>query len=61
MFFYKIELCDSLMNHIVFIFLFLSVGADAWSLMYPSIPEKLQSLHSQGYKLVTYFPFVLHL
>ncbi|CAN7117534.1 unnamed protein product [Brassica rapa subsp. narinosa] len=30
------------------------VGADAWSLMYPSIPEKLQSLHSQGYKLVIF-------
>ncbi|CAD5323101.1 unnamed protein product [Arabidopsis thaliana] len=30
------------------------VGADAWSLMYPSIPEKLQSLHDQGYKLVIF-------
>ncbi|KAJ0249289.1 Polynucleotide 3'-phosphatase ZDP [Hirschfeldia incana] len=30
------------------------VGADAWSLMYPSIPEKLQSLHSEGYKLVIF-------
>ncbi|WZZ42541.1 hypothetical protein YC2023_038800 [Brassica napus] len=30
------------------------VGADAWSLVYPSIPEKLQSLHSQGYKLVIF-------
>ncbi|CAN6893245.1 unnamed protein product [Brassica oleracea] len=30
------------------------VGADAWSLMYPSIPEKLQSLYSQGYKLVIF-------
>ncbi|KAL0301252.1 UNVERIFIED_CONTAM: Polynucleotide 3'-phosphatase ZDP [Sesamum radiatum] len=28
------------------------VGADAWSLMYPSIPEKLQSLYNDGYKLV---------
>ncbi|KAL0717222.1 hypothetical protein Bca4012_066544 [Brassica carinata] len=32
----------------------LLVGADAWSLMYPSIPQKLQSLHSQGYKLVIF-------
>jgi len=30
------------------------VGADAWSLMYPSIPEKLQSLYSEGYKLVVF-------
>ncbi|KAL1202428.1 Polynucleotide 3'-phosphatase ZDP [Cardamine amara subsp. amara] len=30
------------------------VGAEAWSLMYPSIPEKLQSLYSQGYKLVIF-------
>ncbi|KAG7577283.1 Polynucleotide 3'-phosphatase [Arabidopsis thaliana x Arabidopsis arenosa] len=30
------------------------VGADAWSLMYPSIPEKLQSLYNQGYKLVIF-------
>ncbi|XP_023641104.1 polynucleotide 3'-phosphatase ZDP isoform X2 [Capsella rubella] len=30
------------------------VGAHAWSLMYPSIPEKLQSLYSQGYKLVIF-------
>ncbi|VVA97663.1 unnamed protein product [Arabis nemorensis] len=30
------------------------VGADKWSLMYPSIPEKLQSLYSQGYKLVIF-------
>ncbi|KFK38839.1 hypothetical protein AALP_AA3G167000 [Arabis alpina] len=29
-------------------------GADKWSLMYPSIPEKLQSLYSQGYKLVIF-------
>ncbi|CAB4307727.1 unnamed protein product [Prunus armeniaca] len=28
------------------------VGADAWSLMYPSIPDKLQSLYEDGYKLV---------
>ncbi|KAG8637189.1 polynucleotide 3'-phosphatase ZDP isoform X3 [Manihot esculenta] len=27
------------------------VGADAWSLMYPSIPDKLQSLYNDGYKL----------
>lgn len=38
-----------------YISFFLSVGADAWSLMYPSIPEKLQSLYNQGYKLVSYF------
>ncbi|KAL7129448.1 hypothetical protein ABFS83_13G066500 [Erythranthe nasuta] len=30
------------------------VGADAWSLMYPSIPEKLQSLYKEGYKLVIF-------
>lgn len=30
------------------------VGADAWSLMYPSIPEKLQSLYNDGYKLVIF-------
>ncbi|KAI3457371.1 hypothetical protein Pfo_014034 [Paulownia fortunei] len=30
------------------------VGADAWSLMYPSIPEKLQSLYRDGYKLVIF-------
>ena len=31
------------------------VGADAWSLMYPSIPDKLQSLYNDGYKLVCFF------
>lgn len=30
------------------------VGADAWSLMYPSIPEKLQNLYNTGYKLVVF-------
>ncbi|OWM88588.1 hypothetical protein CDL15_Pgr002355 [Punica granatum] len=30
------------------------IGADAWSLMYPSIPEKLQRLYSDGYKLVIF-------
>ncbi|XAR56464.1 3'(2'),5'-bisphosphate nucleotidase [Bertholletia excelsa] len=30
------------------------VGADAWSLMYSSIPEKLQSLYNEGYKLVIF-------
>ncbi|KAF8412171.1 hypothetical protein HHK36_000130 [Tetracentron sinense] len=30
------------------------VGADAWSLLYPSIPEKLQSLYNDGYKLVIF-------
>ncbi|XP_039026843.1 polynucleotide 3'-phosphatase ZDP-like [Hibiscus syriacus] len=30
------------------------VGADAWSLMYPSIPEKLQSLYEEGFKLVIF-------
>ncbi|GER53212.1 polynucleotide kinase-3'-phosphatase [Striga asiatica] len=29
-------------------------GADAWSLMYPSIPEKLQNLYKDGYKLVIF-------
>lgn len=28
------------------------IGADAWSLMYPSIPEKLRGLYNSGYKLV---------
>ncbi|KAK4342121.1 hypothetical protein RND71_037937 [Anisodus tanguticus] len=30
------------------------VGADAWSLMHPSIPENLQSLYNDGYKLVIF-------
>lgn len=30
------------------------IGADAWSLMYPSIPKKLQSLYKEGYKLVIF-------
>ncbi|KGN55065.1 polynucleotide 3'-phosphatase ZDP isoform X1 [Cucumis sativus] len=30
------------------------VGAEAWSLMYPSIPQKLQSLYDDGYKLVIF-------
>ncbi|XP_062096815.1 polynucleotide 3'-phosphatase ZDP isoform X2 [Humulus lupulus] len=30
------------------------VGPDAWSLMYPSIPAKLQSLYNDGYKLVIF-------
>ncbi|RVX03994.1 Polynucleotide 3'-phosphatase ZDP [Vitis vinifera] len=30
------------------------VGPDAWSLMYPSIPDKLQSLYNDGYKLVIF-------
>ncbi|GAB2284387.1 hypothetical protein Dimus_018841 [Dionaea muscipula] len=30
------------------------IGPDAWSLMYPSIPDKLQSLHNNGYKLVIF-------
>uniref|UniRef100_A0A0D6R2Q3 PARP-type domain-containing protein n=1 Tax=Araucaria cunninghamii TaxID=56994 RepID=A0A0D6R2Q3_ARACU len=30
------------------------VGADAWSLQYPSVPEKLQGYHSKGYKLVIF-------
>ncbi|GMP65837.1 hypothetical protein CsSME_00026467 [Camellia sinensis var. sinensis] len=30
------------------------VGPDAWSLMYPSIPEKLQGLYTEGYKLVIF-------
>ncbi|KAG0485757.1 hypothetical protein HPP92_009836 [Vanilla planifolia] len=29
-------------------------GAEAWSLMYSSIPEKLQELHKEGYKLVIF-------
>ncbi|XP_059662727.1 polynucleotide 3'-phosphatase ZDP isoform X2 [Cornus florida] len=29
-------------------------GPDAWSLMYSSIPEKLQSLYNDGYKLVIF-------
>uniref|UniRef100_A0A7N2R943 Uncharacterized protein n=1 Tax=Quercus lobata TaxID=97700 RepID=A0A7N2R943_QUELO len=32
----------------------LSVGADAWSLMYPSVPDKLQSLYNDGFKLVIF-------
>ncbi|XP_050368001.1 polynucleotide 3'-phosphatase ZDP [Argentina anserina] len=30
------------------------VGADAWSFMYPSIPDKLRSLYEDGYKLVIF-------
>ncbi|KAF3434313.1 hypothetical protein FNV43_RR25416 [Rhamnella rubrinervis] len=30
------------------------VGPDAWSLMFPSIPDKLQSLYNDGYKLVIF-------
>lgn len=30
------------------------VGADAWSLHYSSIPEKLQSYYNKGYKLVIF-------
>ncbi|KAI3901350.1 hypothetical protein MKW92_024665 [Papaver armeniacum] len=30
------------------------IGADAWSLMSPSIPEKLNSLYRDGYKLVIF-------
>ncbi|KAI3985528.1 hypothetical protein MKX01_033842 [Papaver californicum] len=30
------------------------VGADAWSLMFQSIPEKLNSLYKDGYKLVIF-------
>ncbi|KAL6845120.1 hypothetical protein ACP4OV_024615 [Aristida adscensionis] len=31
-----------------------SIGADKWSLQHKSIPEKLQSLYSDGYKLVIF-------
>ncbi|KAF7822629.1 polynucleotide 3'-phosphatase ZDP isoform X1 [Senna tora] len=30
------------------------VGADAWSLMFSSIPDKLQSLYNDGFKLVIF-------
>ncbi|XP_010251581.1 PREDICTED: polynucleotide 3'-phosphatase ZDP [Nelumbo nucifera] len=30
------------------------IGADAWSLLYPSIPQKLQTLYNDGYKLVIF-------
>ncbi|KAK7342743.1 hypothetical protein VNO80_25699 [Phaseolus coccineus] len=30
------------------------VGANEWTLMHPSIPDKLQSLYSDGYKLVIF-------
>ncbi|CAJ1978487.1 unnamed protein product [Sphenostylis stenocarpa] len=30
------------------------VGANAWDLMHSSIPDKLQSLHNDGYKLVIF-------
>lgn len=38
----------------------IRVGADAWSLMYPSIPDKLRSLYEDGYKLVCIF-FVVYI
>lgn len=28
-------------------------GADAWSLLYASVPEKLERYHSDGFKLVS--------
>jgi bifunctional polynucleotide phosphatase/kinase len=31
-----------------------STGADKWSLQHKSIPDKLQSLYNDGYKLVSY-------
>lgn len=30
------------------------VGADAWSLMYPSVPDELQKLYADGFKLVIF-------
>ncbi|KMZ64327.1 hypothetical protein ZOSMA_375G00160 [Zostera marina] len=30
------------------------IGSNAWSLLHPSIPEKLQSLYNDGYKLVIF-------
>ncbi|EPS71832.1 hypothetical protein M569_02927, partial [Genlisea aurea] len=30
------------------------IGAEAWSLMYPSIPERLQNLYHDGHKLVIF-------
>lgn len=30
------------------------IGANAWSLMYPSIPDKLQNLYNDGFKLVIF-------
>eukprot|EP00898_Chlorokybus_atmophyticus_P006386 jgi/Chlat1/6749/Chrsp50S00502 len=29
-------------------------GAEHWKLMYPSVPDKLRSLHEEGYKLVIF-------
>lgn len=28
-------------------------GADAWSLMFPTIPQKLQQLHDDGFRIVS--------
>lgn len=47
------ELCDHTRS------LVCRVGPDAWSLMYPSIPEKLQSLYNDGYKLVCFSFFLV--
>lgn len=30
-----------------------SMGAEAWSLQYPTVPDRLRSYHEQGFKLVS--------
>jgi hypothetical protein len=42
-----------LIDHLI-CFSTFRIGADAWSLMYPSVPDKLQRLYNDGYKLVCF-------
>lgn len=47
-------LSEWVVNTIILVFC-SRTGADAWSLMFPSIPDKLQNLYNDGYKLVLSF------
>jgi hypothetical protein len=41
------------LEYILFFFWLVRTGAHAWSLLFPSIPEKFQKYHNDGYKLVS--------
>jgi hypothetical protein len=41
------------LEYILFFFWLVRTGAHAWSLLFPSIPEKFQKYHDDGYKLVS--------